>query len=53
VLWPRARCLAVLNRAGLEATLPQLADLAARWEASGSGPDSPLWREATSFRGSC
>lgn len=47
VLWPRARRLAVLNQAGLAATLPHLEDLAARWRASGaSGTDSPLWREA-------
>jgi hypothetical protein len=46
VLWPRRRRLAVLNQAGLAATLPHLADLAARWQASGTGLESPLWREA-------
>ena len=33
VLWPQARILAVLNQAGLRATLPFLEDLANRWAA--------------------
>jgi hypothetical protein len=36
----------VLNQAGLGATLPYLDDLSTRWEASGAGAESPLWREA-------
>jgi len=51
VLWPRVRRLAVLNQAGLGATLPHLENLAARWEASGAGPESPLWREADELSG--
>ena len=51
VLWPRARRLAVLNQAGLGATLPHLEDVAARWEASGMGTASPLWREADELSG--
>jgi predicted 2-oxoglutarate/Fe(II)-dependent dioxygenase YbiX len=51
VLWPVSRRLAVLNQAGLEATLPHLADLAARWERSGEGIDSPVWREADELSG--
>jgi 2OG-Fe(II) oxygenase superfamily len=46
VLWPHVRRLAVLNQAGLGATLPYLDDLTARWEASGASAESPLWREA-------
>ena len=46
VLWPRARRLAVLNQAGLGATLPHLDDLTARWETGGRTIASPLWREA-------
>jgi predicted 2-oxoglutarate/Fe(II)-dependent dioxygenase YbiX len=51
VLWPRARRLAVLNQAGLAATLPYLAALAGRWAESGAGPASPLWREAHELSG--
>jgi hypothetical protein len=46
VLWPRARRLAVLNQAGLGATLPHLEDLTARWETGDRTIASPLWREA-------
>jgi hypothetical protein len=46
VLWPRARRLAVLNQAGLGATLPHLEDLTQRWEAGDRAITSPLWREA-------
>ena len=46
VLWPRARRLAVLNQAGLAATLPYLGELTERWAESGEGLASPLWREA-------
>jgi len=51
VLWPRARRLAVLNQAGLGATLPHLEDLTARWVESGTGTESPLWREADELSG--
>lgn len=51
VLWPRARRLAVLNQAGLRATLPHLEDLTARWEASGASMQSQLWREADELSG--
>lgn len=53
VLWPAARRLAVLTRAGLGTTLPYLEALTARWEAGDPVTDSPLWREATSFRDTC
>ena len=46
ILWPRSRRLAVLNQAGLGATLPHLENLTARWEASGKVSEPPLWREA-------
>lgn len=51
VLWPRTRRLAVLNQAGLGATLPHLEELTARWEASGMGTASPLRREADELSG--
>jgi hypothetical protein len=51
VLWPRARRLAVLNQAGLAATLPYLGELTERWAESGEGLASPLWREAHQLSG--
>jgi hypothetical protein len=51
VLWPLARRLAVLNEAGLRATLPYLEDLTARWEANGAAIESSLWREADELSG--
>jgi hypothetical protein len=51
ILWPRVRRLAVLNQAGLGATLPHLESLTARWEAGGEGVESPLWREADELSG--
>jgi hypothetical protein len=51
VLWPRARCLAVLNQAGLRTTLPHLEHLTARWETSSASIQSPLWREADELSG--
>ena len=51
VLWPAARRLAVLNQAGLGATLPYLETLTARWEAGGASIASPLWREADELSG--
>ncbi|MGH7120783.1 MAG: 2OG-Fe(II) oxygenase [Acetobacteraceae bacterium] len=46
VLWPCVRRLAVLNQAGLGATLPYLTELVANWQASGAAKESRLWREA-------
>lgn len=51
VLWPRVRWLAVLNHAGLGATLPHLEDVTTRWKASGADTESPLWREADELSG--
>ncbi|MBE2293681.1 MAG: 2OG-Fe(II) oxygenase [Phycisphaerales bacterium] len=51
VLWPRARRLAVLNQAGLSATLPYLGGLVQRWIESGKSPKSPLWQEAHELTG--
>ncbi|MBM4258015.1 MAG: 2OG-Fe(II) oxygenase [Deltaproteobacteria bacterium] len=51
VVWPRARRLAVLNQAGLTATLPYLTGLTERWAASGEGLSSALWREAHELAG--
>ena len=51
VLWPRQRRLAVLNQAGLSATLPHLDELARRWAGSGEGRESALWREAHELSG--
>jgi predicted 2-oxoglutarate/Fe(II)-dependent dioxygenase YbiX len=46
VLWPSRRIFAVINQAGLAATLPFLADMAKRWTASGEDRRSQLWRDA-------
>jgi predicted 2-oxoglutarate/Fe(II)-dependent dioxygenase YbiX len=51
VLWPAARRLAVLNQAGLGATLPHLENLTARWETSGASIQPSLWREADELSG--
>jgi len=51
VLWPAARRLTVLNQAGLGTTLPYLEGLTARWEASKTSMQSPLWREADELSG--
>ena len=51
VLWPRQRRLAVLNQAGLSATLPHLTELARRWAGRGEGRESALWREAHELSG--
>ena len=51
VLWPSVAILAVLNQAGLAATLPYLGELAARWAASGEKPGSPLWQQAHELAG--
>ena len=46
VLWPHSRRLQVLARAGFDASLPYLADLAARWAQAGADQGDALWREA-------
>ena len=51
VLWPRSRFLAVLNQAGLPATLPYLADLAGRWSADEGNRDAPEWQQAHELAG--
>lgn len=51
VLWPRHRRLAVLNQAGLSATLPYLGELTQRWVESGEGSESPRWRLAHELTG--
>ena len=51
VLWPRAQILAVLNQAGLPATLPYLDDLTARWSAAGVKGQKPLWWQAHELAG--
>ena len=51
VLWPRSRFLAVLNQAGLPATLPYLADLAGRWTAAERNRDAPEWQQAHELAG--
>ena len=51
VLWPRNRFFAVLNQAGLPATLPYLADLTERWAASGESCRSHLWNQAHDLSG--
>jgi hypothetical protein len=51
VLWPRSRMFAVLNQAGLSATMPYLEQMAQRWAASGESPESPLWRDAHALSG--
>ena len=51
VLWPHEQILAVLNQAGLTATLPYLDDLTVRWDNSGEGAESPIWRQAHELSG--
>ncbi len=51
VLWPSARIFAVLNQAGLSATLPYLEALVHRWDASGAKKPSPLRKDALELAG--
>lgn len=51
VLWPRSRMFAVLNQAGLSATVPYLEQLAQRWIESGENAESPLRRDAHALCG--
>jgi len=51
VLWPSARILAVLNQAGLAATLPFLDELTAKWEAAGGALSLPVRTQALELAG--
>jgi predicted 2-oxoglutarate/Fe(II)-dependent dioxygenase YbiX len=51
VLWPQQRRLAVINQAGLPATLPYLRSLVAKWIDDGARQDSALWIEAHELSG--
>ena len=51
VLWPSSKLLAVLNQAGLGATLPYLEHLAKRWRAEGTVARSPLKTKAHELAG--
>ena len=46
VIWPSDRILAVLNQAGLEATLPYLQELTGKWQASGPKKGLPHKQKA-------
>lgn len=47
VIWPRAYYLAIINQAGLSATLPVLHELCQQWEAE----DSTCWQNAHTLAG--
>ncbi|SJM91691.1 2OG-Fe(II) oxygenase [Crenothrix polyspora] len=51
VLWPKAYYLAIVNQAGISASLPALGDFCQRWEAEGKDPASKLWQDAHSLAG--
>jgi predicted 2-oxoglutarate/Fe(II)-dependent dioxygenase YbiX len=51
VLWPASRILVVLNQAGLEATLPYLDELTAKWQAAGRAIESPVRARALELAG--
>ena len=51
VLWPHSRRLALLARAGFDASLPYLADLVARWVQAGAEQGDAHWREAHALVG--
>jgi predicted 2-oxoglutarate/Fe(II)-dependent dioxygenase YbiX len=51
VIWPANRILAVLNQGGLEATLPFLGDLTARWQAAGPKKGLSHKQQATELAG--
>ena len=51
VLWPQHRRLAVLNQAGLAATLPWLDLLAGQWLGEGGQQGSAMWCEAHALAG--
>ncbi len=51
VIWPRARYLAIINQAGLSATLPVLQDFCQQWESGNNDQNSKLWHEAHTLAG--
>ena len=51
VIWPRSRYLAIVNQAGLGATLPVLRDLCQRWESEEQVKNSSLWHDADTLAG--
>jgi hypothetical protein len=51
VLWPSARILAILNQAGVQATLPYLGTLIAKWQVAGAAEEPPLRKEAVALAG--
>ena len=51
VIWPRTRYLAIINQAGLSATLPVLHDFCQRWETGNNHQNSSLWHEAHTLTG--
>ena len=46
IIWPSNRILAVLNQAGLEATLPHLGELTDKWQAAGAKKGLPHKQQA-------
>jgi predicted 2-oxoglutarate/Fe(II)-dependent dioxygenase YbiX len=51
VIWPSSRILAVLNQAGLEATLPYLGELLGKWQAAGPKKGLALSQQAVELAG--
>jgi len=51
VIWPSSRILAVLNQAGLEATLPYLDELLGKWQATGPKKGLALKQQAVELAG--
>jgi len=46
VIWPKSQTLALVHRAGLDASVPYLGQLTRRWLAEGADPTSQLWEDA-------
>lgn len=51
VIWPRSRYLAIVNQAGLSATLPVLRELCQRWASEDQVKNSSLWHDADTLAG--
>ncbi len=51
VIWPRAGYLAIINQAGLSATMPVLQDFCQQWESGNNDQNSSLWQEAHTLAG--
>ena len=49
VIWPSDRILAILNQAGLEATLPYLEELMDKWQSRGPKKGLPHKKQADEF----